>query len=49
MKTKNILFELRTEKGLSREEPAERIFVACQAVLRWENGENTELFVYKKR
>jgi transcriptional regulator with XRE-family HTH domain len=45
METKDIIRELRTKKGLSQEELAERIFVTRQAVSRWENGEtipNTE-------
>ena len=39
MKTKDMIYELRTKKGLSQEELAEKIFVTRQAVSRWENGE----------
>jgi len=45
MKTKDIILDLRTKKGLSQEELAEKVFVTRQAVSRWENGEtipNTE-------
>ena len=45
METKDIIRELRTKKGLSQEELAEKVFVTRQAVSRWENGEtvpNTE-------
>ena len=45
MNTKDILFELRTKKGLSQDELAEKVFVTRQAVSRWETGEtvpNTE-------
>ena len=41
METKNILLALRTEKGLSQDELAEKVFVTRQAVSRWENGETT--------
>ena len=45
MDTKNVLHDLRTNRGLSQDELAEKIFVTRQAVSRWENGEtvpNTE-------
>ena len=45
MNTKDILYHLRTEKDLSQDELAAKIFVTRQAVSRWENGEtvpNTE-------
>ena len=41
MNTKDVLFELRTKKGLSQDELAEKIHVTRQAVSRWENGETT--------
>lgn len=45
MDTKDVILELRTQKGLSQDELAEKIYVTRQAVSRWENGEtipNTE-------
>lgn len=45
METKNIILQLRTERGMSQDELAEKIMVTRQAVSRWENGEtipNTE-------
>ena len=45
METREIILELRTKKGLSQEELAEKVMVTRQAVSRWENGEtipNTE-------
>lgn len=38
METKDIILELRTKKGLSQDELAEKIFVTRQAISRWENG-----------
>ena len=36
METKNVLLALRTEKGLSQDELAEKLFVTRQAVSRWQ-------------
>lgn len=41
MDTKDIILELRNQKGLSQDELAEKVFVTRQAVSRWENGETT--------
>ena len=45
MEVKDVLFRLRTEKGISQEELAKELLVTRQAVSRWENGDtipNTE-------
>ena len=41
MDTRDVLLQLRTEKGLSQEQLAEKVFVTRQAVSRWETGETT--------
>ena len=45
MTTQEIIHSLRTRRGLSQDELADKVFVTRQAVSRWENGEtvpNTE-------
>ena len=45
MDPKDIIYKLRTEKRMSQDELAEKVFVTRQAVSRWETGEtvpNTE-------
>ena len=39
METKDVIFGLRTKKGLSQDELAAKVMVTRQAVSRWENGE----------
>ena len=41
METKDIILELRTKKGMSQDDLAEKVFVTRQAVSRWENGDTT--------
>ena len=38
MDVKDVILELRTKKGLSQDQLAERVHVTRQAVSRWENG-----------
>lgn len=40
METRQVILQLRTAKGLSQEELAEKVYVTRQAVSRWENGES---------
>ncbi len=45
METKDIILKLRTDRGLSQDALADKVFVTRQAVSRWETGEtvpNTE-------
>lgn len=41
MDTKDVIYHLRTQQGLSQDQLAEKVFVARQAVSRWETGETT--------
>ena len=42
MNTKDVIYELRTKKGLSQDELAEKVNVTRQAVSRWETGETVQ-------
>lgn len=41
MAISDVLAQLRTEKGLTQEQLAHKLYVTRQAVSRWENGETT--------
>lgn len=41
MQTKDIIAQLRTKKGYTQDELAQKLFVTRQAVTRWEAGETT--------
>ena len=38
METKDIILQLRTKKGFSQEDLAEKVFVTRQAVSRWKTA-----------
>ena len=38
METRQVILQLRTAKGLSQEELAEKVYVTRQAESRWETG-----------
>ena len=38
METRQVILQLRTAKGLSQEELAEKVYVTRQAVSRWGTG-----------
>lgn len=40
METRQVILQLRTAKGLSQEELAEKVYVTRQAVSRWETGDS---------
>ena len=45
MNTQSVIYQLRTQMGLSQDELADKVYVTRQAVSRWENGDtvpNTE-------
>lgn len=41
MDTKDVIYHLRTQQGLSQDQLAEKVFVTRQAASRWETGETT--------
>ena len=40
MDAQNVIYRLRTQKGLSQDDVAEKVFVTRQAVSRWETGDS---------
>ena len=48
METENIILELRTKRGMSQDELAEKIMVTRQAVSRWKNFRGAGTFLYEK-
>lgn len=52
METKDVIFKLRGQHGLSQDALAEKVYVTRQAVSRWETGEtvpNTETLKHLSR
>lgn len=41
MQTKDVIIKMRTQKSMTQEELAKKVFVTRQAVSRWESGETT--------
>ena len=39
METKKTILKLRTERGMSQDDLADKVMVTRQAVSRWENGD----------
>ena len=46
METKKIILKLRTERGMSQDELANKVMVTRQAVSRWENGDTVLSFAF---
>ena len=44
MEIKNVILKLRTERGMSQDELADKVMVTRQAVSRWENGDTLPSF-----
>ena len=38
METKNVILKLRTERGMSQDELADKVMITRQVVSRWKNG-----------
>ena len=49
METKKIILKLRTERGMSQDELANKVMVTRQAVSRWENGDTERLPIFTEK